>query len=1170
VPDWHTLDAAEALSRLGSDAGRGLSQADVERQLREYGPNALVERGAKSPWLILRDQLTSVMVIVLIVAGVISVLLKEYADAAAILAIVILNAALGFFQEHRAERAMQALRRLAVPVVKVRRDGRVQEVSAQTLVPGDLVLLEAGSHVPADGRLVEAANLRIQEAALTGESEAVEKTVERMEPQIAQMGSGKESKPQITQTGSGKESAESATSAVEPSESAESATSAVEPSESAESAVPLGDRRNMAYMGTAVVSGRGAMVVTETGMKTELGRIADMIQTVKREPTPLQKRLEQLARGLAVAALAVVAIIFALGLMRGEQLRLMFMVAISMAVAAVPEGLPAVVTIALTLGARRMLARKALIRRLAAVETLGSVTDICSDKTGTLTQNRMTVRVLDVAGHTFEMTNPQMTHPGSGEEHKPQITQITQIEARQAPSGQDGQPQITQITQIEARDMNELSSIRIVSQAPSGQDGQPQITQITQMGSGKDMNELSSIRIVSQAPSGQDGQPQITQITQMGSGKESAESVKSVDSNQDSALALLLAGVALCNDAVLEKVSPAAGDTFRAVGDPTEAALVVAAAQAGLVQTELARCLPRVSELAFSSERKRMTTVHRVNREWGLGEVGGQKSEVKSRSEGGRSWEWGLGNREALFTFHSLLFTLHSSFLVFTKGAVDVLLGLSDSAWVENGIQPMNDERRSRIEQANDRLAQSGMRVLGLAFKASEGGMGNGESGTAAGHNRTPDPELERGLVFVGMVGMIDPPRPEVKEAVALCRSAGIRPVMITGDHPLTAQYIAEELGIAAGTPDGDMTELDVRVSPAAGETLTRVPSPAQSGSLGTQSQLRGRNWVMSRGPVLTGAELGRMSAAELETVVEKAGVYARVAPEHKLSIVEALQRRGHVVAMTGDGVNDAPALKKADIGVAMGVTGTDVAKEAADMVLLDDNFATIVAAVREGRAIYDNIRKFIRYILSANAGEISVMLLAPFLGMPLPLLPLQILWINLVTDGLPGLALSVEPPERDVMKRPPRNPKESIFGRGLSWHVLWVGLLMAVVSLAMGYWAWRRQDPGWQTMVFFVVTMSQLFQSLAMRSSRESFFRLGLRSNPWLAGTVLLTLALQLAVIYVPFMQTVFGTVSLSARDLGISLVLSTGVFWGVELGKLILRRGRSRAGRERYQERV
>ncbi|MCS7220676.1 MAG: cation-translocating P-type ATPase [Anaerolineae bacterium] len=914
--NWHRLEIAEVLALLKTEPERGLTQTEAQRRLAEYGPNELVERGLKSPWLILWEQLTAVMVMLLIIAAVISAALGDYKDTAAILAIVVLNAILGFTQEYRAEKAMAALKKLAVPTVKVRRDGHVREISARELVPGDIVFLEAGGLVPADGRLLESVNLRTQEAALTGESEPVEK----------------------------------------------------DPTPLTSEDLPLGDRRNMVYMGTVITYGRGLAVVTETGMRTELGRIAEMIQKVEREPTPLQRRLEQLGHGLALGALAIVAVVFILGLLRGEELRLMFLTALSMAVAAVPEGLPAVVTIALALGAQRMLKRHALIRKLPAVETLGSVTVICSDKTGTLTENRMTVAVLDVAGHTLNLTEAL---------HR----------------------------------------------------GQP-----IWMRSGNPHTLAGLLPETTTAP-------------------------------LEPALQLLLGGAALCNDAILETTDDGSNG-LRVVGDPTEGALVIAAAQFGLLKAELERALPRVAEVPFTSERKRMTTVHQASK--------------------------GRSPLSACLPDH-----LSTSYLVFTKGAVDSLLEVSKQVWVEGQIEGLTEDWRRRIQAANNRLAQDGMRVLGVAFRPLEALPAQADEET-----------LERDLIFMGLVGMIDPPRPEVKEAVQTCKAAGIRPVMITGDHPLTAQHIARELGIATD------------------------------------------------GRVLTGQELASMSVEELETVVEEVSIYARVSPEHKLKIVEALQDRGHIVAMTGDGVNDAPALKKADIGVAMGITGTDVSKEAADMVLLDDNFATIVAAVEEGRVIYDNIRKFIKYTMTSNAGEIWTMLLAPFLGMPLPLLPLQILWINLVTDGLPGLALTVEPAERDTMRRPPYHPKENIFGRGMGRHILWVGLLMGLVSLGMGFWAWRTAHPTWQTMVFTTLTLSQMGHALAIRSGRDSLFRIGLLSNRPLLGAVLLTFVLQLAVIYVPFLQGIFKTVALPASDLAISLVLSTVVFWGVELEKWLLRR--------------
>ncbi|NUQ36251.1 MAG: cation-translocating P-type ATPase [Caldilineales bacterium] len=900
MTDWHRLETSEILSQLHSDAASGLSTAEAQRRLTEHGPNELSERGRKSPWRILWEQLTGLMVVILIIAAVVSAALGDWKDAIAILAIVVLNAALGFSQEFRAEKAMAALKRLAVPTVKARRDGHVVEISARELTPGDVVLLEAGALAPADGRLLESVNLRVEEAALTGESEPVEKQVHALD------------KPDL----------------------------------------PIGDRRNMIYMGTVVTYGRGAAVITATGMRTELGHIAEMIQTVEREQTPLQRRLDQLGKGLAVAALAIVAVVFVLGLLRGEDWRLMLLTAISMAVAAVPEGLPAVVTIALALGAQRMLKRQALIRKLPAVETLGSVTVICSDKTGTLTENRMTVTVLDVLGETQQVdTLLEQGIPVANAELLPGRRPVVR------------------------------------------------------------------------------------------------------------SLGLLAKAMALCNDASLE---PTPEGVYRAVGDPTEGALVVAAAQLGLVKPELDPRWPRVAEAPFTSERKRMTTLHRVD---------------ASAGETDAFWSW-------------------VPYVAFAKGAVDSLLEISDRVWAGDKQAPMSDDLRARIVAANDRLAGQGQRVLGVAFRPMD---------------EAPEPadeaSLEQQMIFIGLVGMIDPPRPEVRDAVQTAKTAGIRPVMITGDHPLTARQIAWELGIA------------------------------------------------SEGEPLTGRDLAGMSVEDLEGVVGQVAVYARVSPEHKLKIVQALQNRGQIVAMTGDGVNDAPALKKADIGVAMGITGTDVSKEAADMVLLDDNFATIVAAIKEGRTIYDNIRKFIEYALTSNAGEIGVMLLAPLLGMPLPLLPLQILWINLVTDGLPGLALGIEPAERDTMRRPPYHPQESIFGRGLGWQVIWVGLLMGLVSLGMGYYTWRAGWGNWQTMIFTTLTLSQMGNALAVRS-RESLFTIGLLSNKALLGAVLLTFILQLGVIYLPFLQELFKTAALSPGELLLSLGLSTVVFWGVELQKWLARR--------------
>ena len=914
MKNWYAKSLDEIEAELSTDLKHGLTSAEVEKRRAKYGPNELIERGLKSPWKILLEQLTEIMVVILIISAVISIFLHEVTDAIVILIIVVLNALLGFTQEYRAERAMAALKKMAAPKVKVHRDGHLIEISSRELVPGDVIQLDAGDAVPADCRLIEAINLRVQEAVLTGESEPVEKNTQVIQGEN----------------------------------------------------IPVGDRRNMVFMGTVTTYGRGSAVVVQTGMQTELGRIADMIQGVGQEATPLQKRLAQLGRGLAVAALVIVGIVFGLGVLRGEPIRIMFQTAISMAVAAVPEGLPAVVTIALALGAQRMLQRRALIRKLPAVETLGSVTTICSDKTGTLTENRMTVTVVDVAGNRIDFLEEVQNY-------SPTLPDRRKIEP-------------------------------VLVEYP--------------------------------------------------------------------AVALLLVGGTLCNDAVIEANESARGG-FVSVGDPTEGALVIAGARVGLWKDELEKAMPRVAELPFDSERKRMTTVHRLNQN--------ELPEILKTAE------------------RVIAAEIQQPYISITKGAVDSLLEVCNRVWVEDGSVPLDEEWRRRIEKANEDMAMKGMRVLGVAYRLCPPEQVEG-----------CDQPQEQDLIFVGMVGMIDPARPEVRDAVATAKGAGVRPIMITGDHPLTALHIARELGIT--TPDGE---------------------------------------------AITGQQLSLMSVEELKEVLEHVSVFARVSPEHKLKIVQALQEKGEIVAMTGDGVNDAPALKKADIGVAMGITGTDVSKEAADMVLLDDNFATIVAAIEEGRRIYDNIRKFIKYTLTSNAGEIWVMLAGPFLGMPLPLTPIQILWVNLVTDGLPGLALTVEPAEPDTMKRKPFPPKENVFSRGMARDILWIGLWMGLVSLAAGLWALNTgRMETWQTMVFTTLTLAQMGNVLATRSNRFSLFQIGLFSNKSLLGAVLLTFALQMAVVYVPFLQNVFNTRALPLEDLLVSLALSTLVFSGVEVFKWVRRK--------------
>jgi Ca2+-transporting ATPase len=867
APDWHILPADAALRALRAEP-QGLTSAEAAARLARHGPNALPEGGGRSAARMLADQFADFMILVLLAAAVVSGIVGEPSDTIAIFVIILLNASIGFAQEWRAERAMAALRRMAAPSARVRRDGAVTTLPADQLVPGDIVLLEAGNVVPADLRLIEAAQLRHAEAALTGESQPVEK-------QVAPL---------------------------------------------TEARLPLGERGNMAWKGTLVASGRGSGVVVATGPHTELGRIARLLAGAEDVKTPLQKRLARFGTRLAWAVLAICAVVFAAGLLRGEPPVLMFLTAVSLAVAAIPEALPAVVAISLALGAAKMVKQNALIRRLPAVETLGSITFICSDKTGTLTQNRMRAEAFWADGE----------------------------DARVEPW-------------------------------PS-----------------------------------------------------------------------LLRALALVNDA-----APAADGGI--VGDPTEVALLEAAIARGTDRAALESQSPRHGELPFDSERKRMATVHAV--------AGG--------------------------------------FLACVKGAPEAVLARCPWRLAAGGPVPFDAEEA--LAQAN-RLAARGLRVLAFAERRFE---------------TLPQDiaEAESDLTFLGLVGLMDPPRDEAARAVDECRAAGIVPVMITGDHPATARAIAERLGILDGG-----------------------------------------------GRVVTGVELAALSDADFARQVKDIRVYARVDPEQKIRIVQALQAAGEFAAMTGDGVNDAPALKRADIGVAMGRGGTDVAREASHMVLLDDNFASIVHAVREGRRIFDNIRKFIKYTMTSNSGEIWTIFLAPFLGLPIPLLPIHILWINLVTDGLPGLALAAEPAERNVMQRPPRQPDESIFAHGMWQHMVWVGLTMGAVCLLLQAWSIHRSGAHWQTMVFTVLCLSQLGHALAIRSERDSTFALGFWSNPLLMATVVFTLGLQLATIYVPALNPIFKTEPLDWDELLLCLALSTVVFFAVEAEKWGVRRGllyRGGAGR-------
>ena len=863
VPPWHLLEPWQTSTWLKVDPEQGLSEADVLERRAIFGPNAIPDQRTRGPLRMFLGQFADFMIVVLMVAGLISGLLGDITDTIAIVVIVVLNAIIGFVQEYRAERAVAALRRLASASAQVLREGKLNTIPASELVPGDLVMLEAGNVVPADLRLLDVARLKVEEAALTGESQPVEK----VDVLLRELDS------------------------------------------------PLGDRTNMAYKGTVATYGRGAGIVIATGLNTELGKIAELLRQEKEAKTPLQQRLAKFGQRLALLVLAVCAIIFGVGLLRGEGPVLMLLTAISLAVAAIPEALPAVATVSLALGARRMVKKNALIRRLPAVETLGSVTFICSDKTGTLTQNRMRAEAFWLAGQRLEALRPE-----------------------------------------------------------------------------------SAPRL---------------------------------------ARALLLN-----NDARPD----AAGQL---IGDPTEIALYEAAMSAGLDPARLSQGSPRLDEIPFDSDRKRMTTLHL--------EADGH--------------------------------------VAYTKGAPESLLPRCVSHWVDGQAQALDSVP---ILSVAEQMAADGLRVLALAFRVFD--------------QRPTDfsaEVIETELCFLGLVGLMDPPRPEAREAVALCQSAGITPVMITGDHPATARAIAMRLGIA---------EAD--------------------------------------SAVLTGAELAAMSLEEFEKQVESVRLYARVAPEQKIKIVKALQDKGEFVAMTGDGVNDAPALRSANIGIAMGKIGTDVAREASHMVLLDDNFATIVGAVREGRRIFDNIRKFIKYTMTSNSAEIWTLFLAPFLGLPIPLLPIHILWINLVTDGLPGLALAVEPEESGIMERPPRPPQESIFAGGMWQHILWIGLLMGGVSLFAQGWAYHTGSAHWQSMVFTVLTLSQMGHVLAIRSERDSFFLQGPFSNLPLLGATMLTFALQMAVLYLPVLQPIFKTEALSLDELLLCLALSSIVFIAVEIEKWLRRR--------------
>lgn len=880
--NWHQKDIDIVYKELNTSE-KGISTTEALKRFAQYGPNELKEKQKKTVFMMFLDQFKDFMIIILILAAIISGFIGEPIDTIAIIVIVFLNAIIGFIQEYRAEKAMAALKKMAAPFAVVSRDGVATNIPASEIVPGDVVLLDAGRIVPADIRLTESQRLMVEEAALTGESIPVEKVSVSI----------------------------------------------------ADENIPLGDRKNMAYKGTFVTYGRGSGIVTATGMQTELGKIATMLQEQNEVKTPLQKRLIKFGKKLAVAVLLICAIVFAFGIIRGEPPLLMLLTAISLAVAAIPEALPAVITISLALGAKKLVKQNVLIRKLPAVETLGSVTYICSDKTGTLTLNKMFVEQIYVDEKIFKI-----------KEFKPKISEKN-------------------------------NSLDLQFKKSSSHD-------------------------------------------------------------------FIMIALALNNDSSIDKEG-------RIIGDPTEIALYEIAKKQGFDKKILEQQYPRISEVPFDSERKCMTTIHKNS-----------SSEIFS----------------------------------FTKGAVEVLLEKSSFILTSEGLKEID---RKKILSIAEQLASEGLRVIGVGMKILKGMP-----------EKIETDKIEAELIFLGIAAMIDPPRDEVKDAVSMCKTAGIIPVMITGDHPVTAKAIAKRLGIINGDSDS----------------------------------------------IITGRELEELTMEEFESKVEHIRIYARVAPEQKLKIIKALQDKGQFVAMTGDGVNDAPALKRADIGIAMGITGTDVSKEASHMILLDDNFATIVKAVKEGRRIFDNIRKFIKYTMTSNSGEIWTIFLAPFIGLPVPLLPVHILWINLVTDGLPGLALAAEPAEKRIMQRPPRHPDESVFAHGLGIHIIWVGLLMGLVSIFTQAWSIKNGLAHWQTMVFTVLCLSQMGHVLAIRSEKTSLFSQGLFSNKPLMGAFILTFMLQMATIYVPFLNPVFKTAPLTLKELILSLILSSLVFFAVELEKLFKRK--------------
>lgn len=878
-----------------TDLKTGLSSAEVKKRLNEVGPNQLEEKKGRTPWNMFLGQFKNVLVLILLIAALVSFILGEVSDAIVIAIILILNATLGVAQEYKAEKSLAALKKLTTPNALVIRNRKQARIKATQLVPGDIVLLESGDHIPADLRLTMATNLKIQEAILTGESVPVEKKSDLIDKEN----------------------------------------------------VSLGDQNNLAFMGTAVISGRGRGIVSATGMKTEMGQIARMLEEQKQEETPLQKKLNQVGKKLGLIILIVVGFVVLLGSLRGIPFFDMFLVGISLAVAAVPEGLPAVVTIVLALGVQRMIKKHVIVRRLPAVETLGATTVICSDKTGTLTQNQMTVRKLVLPEKNIEV---------EGEGYQP-VGKFYQTE-------QEIQPQI------------------------------------------------------------------------------------------DPDLSLLLKGAVLCNNAELQKNNDS--EQWEIIGDPTEGALVVTAAKAGYAKKKLEEDYPRVNEFPFDSDRKRMSTLHQ---------------------------------------------TPHGNQIIFVKGAPDQVLDFCEYYQKNGSTEEMGESIKNKVLSQNRELAQEALRVLAIAYKPVD-----------IKKIENPDrikeiEDAEKELTFLGLMAMIDPPRKEAIESVKTCLRAGIHPIMITGDYSLTAKAIAAELGIYRS---GDR--------------------------------------------LITGNDLEKMSQSELEEAVGNTTIFARVSPRHKRRIVSALQNNKQVVAMTGDGVNDAPALKESDIGIAMGIAGTDVTKEASDMILTDDNFASIVAAVEEGRKIYQNIKKFIHYLISCNLGEIIAISGAILIGLPSPLIPIQILWVNLVTDGLPALALGLDPTEEDIMRRPPRDPNAGIFSGKMGFNIFSQGIFIGFLALCAFYlgFAFYSLDIA-RTMAFATLSFSQLSQSLNSRSEKYSIFKIGLFTNLYLIIAILISGFLQFIVISMTSLQVFFKTVPLTLNQCWIIIILSLSPIIYVELLKLM-----------------